>query len=352
MSFIISSKTIFPKNNYNQNEMIDFLATIWPKKKKLVSKFSKNVCVSNRALCLEKKDILNLGSFANRNKIWKEKAVPLMEESILEVLKKSGLEVRDINQFITTSVTGFCIPSIDTIMMNKLDFNENTKRLPLFGFGCLGGVASLNRAHEYLRLNPEHAVLISAVELCSLTFQPEDDSIENLIGTALFGDGAASVIMVGKNHRLVERAKFELLNYDAFFYKNSADTMGWDIRDTGLKLVLNKNVSELVNNNIPRNLMSLLDRSRITKDDITFSISHPGGPKVLEAMEEALEMSNKDFQNSWQSLKEHGNMSSVSVLNVLERSIKDDIANEGEYGVMAAMGPGFNSEISIIRKVR
>ena len=161
MSFIISSKTIFPKNNYNQNEMIDFLATIWPKKKKLVSKFSKNVCVSNRALCLEKKDILNLGSFANRNKIWKEKAVPLMEESILEVLKKSGLEVRDINQFITTSVTGFCIPSIDTIMMNKLDFNENTKRLPLFGFGCLGGVASLNRAHEYLRLNPEHAVLIS-----------------------------------------------------------------------------------------------------------------------------------------------------------------------------------------------
>ncbi|WP_417335860.1 type III polyketide synthase [Halobacteriovorax marinus] len=350
MSYILSSKTVFPKYHYSQSQIVDFLSTLWPKKKNLLAKFSKNVCVDNRSLCITTDEVMRLDSFAMRNDIWKREAIPLVEKSIELVLKDTGVSVEEIDQFITTSVTGFCIPSLDTVIMNKMKFNPRTKRLPLFGFGCLGGVASLNRAHDYLQLNKKGIVLISAVELCSLTFQMQDKSIENLIGTSLFGDGAASVIMVGEEHPLAKKSSYEIVDYDAFFYENSADTMGWDIKDSGFKLVLNKNVSELVNNNIPDNLMELLDKARVRKEDIKFSISHPGGPKVLEAMQDSLDMKEEDFSNSWKSLREHGNMSSVSVLNVLEQSIDDHLGKEGDLGVMAAMGPGFNSEITIIKK--
>ena len=350
MSYILTSKTVFPKYNYTQGQVIEFLSTLWPNREKMLSKFAANVCVDNRAFCISMDEILALDKFSSRNQTWAEKAVPLVKESVRKVLAETGISLDQIDQYITTSVTGLCIPSLDTIIMNDMEFNPRTKRLPLFGFGCLGGVASLNRAHDYLRLNKKGVVLISAVELCSLTFQMDDKSVENMIGTSLFGDGAASVIMVGEDHPLSGRAKYEITDYGAFFYPNSADTMGWEIKDTGFKLVLNKNVSDLVNGNIPDNLSDLLNSSKICKEDIHFSISHPGGPKVLEAMQESLEMKKQDFSNSWNSLKAHGNMSSVSVLNVLETSISNDLGNSGEFGVMAAMGPGFNSEISIIRK--
>lgn len=352
MSFIVSSKSVFPEFEYNQDYFIDFLATNWPDKKEEIAKFAKSVCVDQRALCLDLKEVMGLEGFAQRNQIWREKAYELSQKSIEKVLDDTGLTVNDINFFITTSVTGFAIPSLDALLMNRMEFSERTKRLPLFGFGCLGGVASLNRAHEYLQNHPEDVVLINAVELCSLTFQKDDLTIANLVGTSLFGDGASSVIMVGENHPLAKRSKYKVLNYGTFFYKDSEDTMGWSIRESGFKLLLNKNVSSIVKENIPRNVNDLLKESEINMDDIKFSISHPGGPKVLIAMEEALNLRPEDFANSWESLKEHGNLSSVSVLNVLERSLNSSLGKEGDVGIMAAMGPGFNSEITLIKAIK
>jgi alkylresorcinol/alkylpyrone synthase len=158
--------------------------------------------------------------------------------------------------------------------------------------------------------------------------------------------------MVGENHPLAKRSKYKVLNYGTFFYKDSEDTMGWSIRESGFKLLLNKNVSSIVKENIPRNVNDLLKESEINMDDIKFSISHPGGPKVLIAMEEALNLRPEDFANSWESLKEHGNLSSVSVLNVLERSLNSSLGKEGDVGIMAAMGPGFNSEITLIKAIK
>lgn len=352
MGFIVSSKSAFPKYEYTQDQVVDFLASNWSEKERLVSKFSKSVCVEKRALCLKFEDIIKLSSFAERNEIWQREAFTLAKKSIELVLESTGISLSEIDLFITTSVTGFSIPSLDALLMNRMNFSRNTKRLPLFGLGCLAGVSSLNRAYDYLKSHKKGVVLITAVELCSLTFQQEDLSMENLIGTSLFGDGAGSVIMVGSEHPLAQKAKYEVVDYEAFFYKNSEDTMGWNIRDTGFKLILNKNVSELVEQNIPQNLKQLLNKANVNREDVTFSICHPGGPKVLISMQEALELSEDDFKNSWESLRDHGNLSSASVLNVLEKSIDDNLGEKNHFGVMAAMGPGFNSEITIIKSCK
>ncbi|MCB9093075.1 MAG: type III polyketide synthase [Halobacteriovoraceae bacterium] len=349
MSLILNSHSVFPEHEYDQNYFIDMLVTKWPDKKDAILAFAKGVCVEKRSLCLPLQEIVQLSSFSQRNALWKEKAFELAQKSIAKVFEDTELSLSDINLFITTSVTGFSIPSLDTLLMNKMDFSPNTKRLPLFGFGCLGGVASLNRAHDYLQSHPKDVVLVNAVELCSLTFQQEDLSVANLVGTSLFGDGAASVIMLGKEHPLAHKAHYEICDYGAFFYKNSEDMMGWKIKDSGFKLILNKKVPQIVQENIPQNLKQLLDKNELKNNDIQFSICHPGGPKVLLAIQEALGLDKQHFNESWNSLREHGNLSSVSVLNVLERSIKKQVGRSGEYGLMAAMGPGFNSEISLIK---
>jgi alkylresorcinol/alkylpyrone synthase len=351
MSFILKSHSVFPENVYTQNYFEDFLATHWPDKKAAISQLSKNVCVEKRALCIDLHEVMKLSDFASRNKIWKEQSQKLVKQSIMELFETTSLTLQDVDMFITTSVTGFSIPSLDTLLMNQLEFKQGVKRLPLFGFGCLGGLSSLNRAHDFLQANPDKVVLISAVELCSLTFQAADFSIPNLVGTSLFGDGAASVLMVGRDHPMAKESKYELIDYEAFFYKETEDTMGWDIVNTGFKLILNKNVSDIVYKNIPENTKSLLSSHEVNVGDLKFSISHPGGPKVLIAMQESLGLDKKAFAKSWESLREHGNLSSVSILNVLERSLKENVGEKGEYGVMAAMGPGFNSEISLIKKV-
>lgn len=352
MSFFINAKSVFPTHEYSQNQIEDFFMTIWPENKDHVRQFSKSVGVDKRAFCLRLENILELNSFAQRNSIWKEQAVPLAEESIHKVFEGIELKLSDVDLFITTSVTGFAIPSLDALLMNKMEFKQNVKRMPLFGFGCLGGLASLNRAHEYLENNTNGVVLINAVELCSLTFQQHDRSIPNLVGTSLFADGAAAVIMVGRDHHLAKNAKLEMVDYEAFFYKNTENTMGWNIIDSGFQLILNNNVSEVVGKNIPENLKLLLYKNDLSESDIKFSVSHPGGPKVLLSLQESLGLGKETFQDSWDSLNEHGNLSSVSILNVLEKNLNKDMAETNAYGIMAAMGPGFNSEISIIKRVK
>ncbi len=351
MSFILGVKTSFPENHYTQNQFYDFLSTIWPKHKNLVQKFHSNVQVVERAICLPLQEIVKLNSFAERNKIWKEKALELSTQSIEKILNEYHLKASDIDYLVTTSVTGFSIPSLDALLMNKMEFSSHCKRLPLFGFGCLGGVASLNRASDYLKLNPTKLALVVAVELCSLTFQMQDQSLPNMVGTALFADGSAAVLMAGSEHPLSKEAKFEILNYESFFYPNTQGTMGWNIVDTGFQLVLSGDVAELVEKEISHNAKFLFEKNKIKQEDIQYVVSHPGGPKVLTALALALKLADNDLKHSWDSLKEHGNMSSVSVLNVLEKNITDCQGRSQELGLMLAMGPAFNCEISLIKKI-
>jgi alkylresorcinol/alkylpyrone synthase len=244
---------------------------------------------------------------------------------------------------VATTITGMMAPSLEAIMMNRFPFPTDLLRTPIFGLGCLGGVASLNRAHEFLKSRPDKLAIVMAHEACSLTFQFNDSSMANMVGSSLFGDGAAVVLLAGENHPLYKKSGLVINETRASFYPNTESIMGWEVVDTGFKIVLSGSVPDMVYNNVAQDLKNI----NYTPENFSFVISHPGGPKVLEALAKVTEKSRDDFRFSWESLFENGNMSSVSVLNVLEKNLALG-KKSGEQGLMMAMGPAFNSEMSLV----
>ncbi|MBL7664426.1 MAG: type III polyketide synthase [Bacteriovoracaceae bacterium] len=352
MTKIIQATTVFPENVYSQNQIYDFIATLWPKQSKKLLSFFENVQVKERHLVLPIEKYTELATLVQRNQLWQEHGSKLAKKAVLELFEKTGLNGSEIDYLVTTSVTGFSIPSLDTILMNELNISTNAKRLPLFGFGCLGGCAGINRAHDFLKANPKKAAILVGLELCSLTFQLRDVSVANFVGTSLFGDGAAAVLLVGDEHPLAKTAGFEVVDYQAFFYPKTETTMGWNILETGFQIVLSGDVAQLVENEVPKNSQHILDLNKLSSRDVKFVVSHPGGPKVLKALASSLGLTDEHFQHSWQSLAANGNMSSVSVLNVLERSLTRPLGQKGEMGFLMAMGPGFNSEITLLKQLK
>jgi alkylresorcinol/alkylpyrone synthase len=265
-------------------------------------------------------------------------------------LAKAGLRPDDISLIATTTVTGLAIPTLEARLMNKIAFKKNTKRLPIFGLGCLGGVAGINRVSDYLKGHPKEAALLLATELCSLTFQFQDKSVANLVGTSLFADGSAAVLILGDEHPLSSQGQFQVLSGESFFYPETERIMGWDIVSTGFQIVLSGDVPKIVVEHVKPNIGDFLSANKTTLSDIGFMVSHPGGPKVLDKISEISDRSPLEFKHSWESLAEKGNMSSVSVLHVLEKTIADK-RNKNELGLMLAMGPAFCSEMALIKKL-
>ena len=231
--------------------------------------------------------------------------------------------------------------------MNRLDFKPNTKRVPLLGLGCMAGVAGINRAAEYLVSKPKEALLFLSVELCSLTFQVDDVSVANLVSTGLFGDGAAAVLMVGDEHPLSEKAPLKWLDSESIFFPDTEDVMGWDVSESGLKIILNKNVPDVTEQNLPGPLSEFFKRKEIQRSDIHTFMAHPGGPKVLLAMEKVFDLPERGLHHSWESLRENGNMSSVSVLDIFSRTLKESRGPKGAYALGVAMGPSFSAELGL-----
>jgi alkylresorcinol/alkylpyrone synthase len=247
-------------------------------------------------------------------------------------------------------VTGLAVPSLDARLMNRLALRRDLKRVPIFGLGCVAGAAGLARAADYVRAFPDQAAVLLSVELCSLTLQRDDLSIPNLIATGLFGDGAAAVVVVGEElarARGLVRAP-QILDTCAAFYPNTEEVMGWRIGERGFEIVLSAEVPAMAELHLGGDVASLLGRAGLTQDDITAWIAHPGGPKVLEAMARALELPTAAFERTWRSLREVGNLSSTSVLLVLAEVLADP-PPAGAYGLVLAMGPGFCSELVLVR---
>lgn len=350
MSYIIDLKTSFPKNYYDQNEIVDFISKVWPDKENRIRQFHNNVCVEKRHLALELEEYLNLGDFGNRSLIWKEHTTDLLGTAIQSLLEEHDINPEIIDAMAFTSITGISIPSVDALLMNRFKFKRNLKRMPYFGLGCLGGVAGINRVHDYLKAYPDQCVLFIASELCSLTFQFDDKSVANLVSTGLFADGAAALLMCGNDHPLSKKAKIEVLDNISNFYPNTERTMGWDITKDGFKIVLSGDVAEIVKDNIAGDLSYFLDKNFLKTDQIEHIISHPGGPKVLKALSSATGYCDNKFNHSWDSLKDLGNMSSVSVLDVLKRTLEKGV-KKNDYAVALAMGPAFNSESTLLKGI-
>jgi alkylresorcinol/alkylpyrone synthase len=244
------------------------------------------------------------------------------------------------------TVTGVATPSIDARLMNRLGLPSRVKRVPIFGLGCVGGTAGIARAADYVRAYPDQVAVLLSVELCSLTLQREDLSIPNLIASGLFGDGAAAAVIVGENR---DATGPKIVASRSVFYPDSEDVMGWDISESGFRIVLSADVPEVVRRHLRGDVDSFLDAHGLNRGDIRTWISHPGGPKVLEAMQDALELPDDALESAWRTLRELGNLSSTSVLLVLQEALESPTPEPGSFSVMVAMGPGFCSELVLLR---
>jgi len=356
MPFIVAIETAFPKFKYTQKELIEALTKIWEKKVKNTKRLrsiQENVLVEKRSLSLEIEDYFGELDFTERNKRFLSTALELLEEATTKVLKSSGVQPKEISSLWSNTVTGFAIPSLEARLMNKIAFKANTKRVPILGLGCMAGVAGINRVSDYLKAYPEEAALFLSVECCSLTFQAQDISVANLVSTGLFGDGAAVVLMVGDKHPLAKSAPLETLACESVFFPETEDVMGWDVGASGLKIILNKNVPDVVKNNLPRPLNDFIERQGLSLEDFKTFFAHPGGPKVLLAMEEVLGLPERGLHHSWRSLSENGNMSSVSVLDIFKRHMNeyanDKTKLQGSMAMSLAMGPAFSAELGILK---
>jgi alkylresorcinol/alkylpyrone synthase len=268
------------------------------------------------------------------------------EKAVLEAIKGAGLTVADVDCLITVTVTGVATPSIDARLMNRLGLPSRTKRVPIFGLGCVAGTAGIARAADYVRAYPDQVAVLLSVELCSLTLQREDLSIPNLIASGLFGDGAAAVVVVGEDRNEAGPA---IVASRSIFYPDSEDVMGWEISEDGFRIILSAEVPEVVRRHLRGDVDAFLAEHGLTRDQIATWVSHPGGPKVLEAVQAALEVGDDELELAWRTLREVGNLSSTSVLLVLEETMRAAPPEPGSYGLMIAMGPGFCSELVLLR---
>ncbi len=266
-------------------------------------------------------------------------------------MARAGLDLSQIGALFFVSVTGVASPSIDARLINRMKLPTNFRRTPIFGLGCVAGAAGVARAADYVRAYPDQVAVLLSVELCSLTLQREDLSLANLVSSGLFGDGAAAVVIAGADVKRPEDARDgpEILATGSVFYPDTEEVMGWDISEKGFRIVLSREVPEVVREHLGPDVDALLHAHGFQRSDVGSWVMHTGGPKVLEAAEESLGLKNGEIQASWDCLRRVGNLSSASVLCVLEDVMLNRRPEPGTLGVMAALGPGFCSEVVLLR---
>jgi alkylresorcinol/alkylpyrone synthase len=345
---IASTATAFPKHYFSQQQVVEVLKEYWDEsfgKSGLLERLHYRTGVDGRHFSRPLDEYRALDAWGKANDVWIEVAEELGEHAIDCALKYAGLSRERINAIFFVSVTGVCSPSIDARLVNRMGLPVNIKRNPIFGLGCVAGAAGLARAADYVRAYPDHVAVLLSVELCSLTWQRDDLSVAHLISSGLFGDGAAAVIVAGDN---VPLQGPRIVASHQVFYPDTHDVMGWKISEKGFNIVLSPDVPVVVRENLGRNVDEFLQSQGLTRDDIGSWIMHTGGPKVLEATAEALNLKNGELEVSWEALRRVGNLSSASVLVVLDEVMKHRRPAPGTRSILAAMGPGFCAEILLL----
>ncbi len=338
-----------PPNYVDQEALIAIFRAYWEKKHFNVDRLEdlhRAVRVKGRHLALPLQDYLPLDTFAKSNAAWIRCAADLGEAAVRDALARAGLGPRDVDHLYFVTVTGIATPSLDAQLVNRLGMRSDVKRTPIFGLGCVAGAAGLARASDAVRGHSGEVSLLLSVELCSLTLQREDLSIPNIVASGIFGDGAAAVVLEGGGRG---GPGPRVLATRSVFYPDTEWVMGWDIVDTGFKVVLSAKVPEITRAHVGRDVDAFLASQGLARRDIRHWIAHTGGPKVLEAFEAALELPEGALERSWRSLEEVGNLSSASVLFVLGDLLESGDAREGDLGLLMAMGPGFCAELVLLR---
>jgi alkylresorcinol/alkylpyrone synthase len=350
MSFITKAVTSFPEQIVSQSELKNLLIKVLPEKKDYIEEVMNITAIKSRHFTLPLNYYRDLRDVGKRNIIWKAEALRLQKENIEKLLTKSKIDIADIGLIVSATSSGFTVPSLDALMMNQFNFSPFTKRLPLFGLGSLAGVAGVNRVNDYLISHPASAAILMVTELCSLNFQLEDESNSNIMNTSLFGDGAAALLMVGKNHPMAGVSHYEIIANESIFYPNTERMMECSMNEQGLQIAESLEVPKMIKELVGLKIDNFLNKNFLSKSDINYFIAHPGSPNILEALGETLGHEKDKFFMSWESLKNKGNMSAVSVLHALELTIDSADIAPNSLGLMIAMGPGFCLELTLVKK--
>jgi alkylresorcinol/alkylpyrone synthase len=339
----------FPKHQYDQRVLLSALQRHWGPKvdnAAFMERLQARVGVETRHLALPIEEYYELKSWGRANNHWIEIAQDLGQKAICGALTRAGFATSDLGALFFVSITGISSPSIDARLINRMSLPVNIKRVPIFGLGCVAGAAGISRAADYVLAYPKQVAAVLSVELCSLTLQQEDISIANIISSGLFGDGAAAVLVSGSER---EANGPEILATRSVFYPNSEHVMGWDISEKGFRIVLSREVPEVVEKHLASDVDAFLQDQGLARADIGSWILHTGGPRVLEATAAALDLPEDALAASWACLRRTGNLSSASVLVVLEEVMTKRRPVAGTYSLLAAMGPGFCSELVLLR---
>jgi alkylresorcinol/alkylpyrone synthase len=348
--FIHAVATAPAPHRYEQDALIAAFLENWSKvhhNSRRVEQLHRAVRVGGRNLALPMEDYPSL-NFGAANDAFIRVGTDIGAEAVSRALEEAGLRPRDLDAIYFTTVTGVAAPSIDARLCNRLGLRDNIKRVPMFGLGCVAGAAGISRLADYLRGWPDHVAVLLSVELCSLTLQRADLSIPNLIASGLFGDGAAAVVASGRPSAGPHPGP-EVIATESRFYPDTERVMGWDVGEGGFRIVLSAEVPDMVDRHVVSDVDGFLARQGLSRADIASWVCHPGGPKVLEAFERCLRLPPDALALTWRSLEAVGNLSSASVLHVLRDTLIERRPPSGSYGLMLAMGPGFCSELVLLR---
>jgi len=321
----------------------------------VMNRLHSNSGVDYRHIMFPIEDLGTLEGFGPTNDLWIKGAIDLGQQAIRKALDQVGLTPSDISAIFFTSVTGVACPSIDARLVPLMGFRRDIKRTPIFGLGCVAGAAGISRAVDYVRAYPKEYALLLSVELCSLTWQEADYSMAHLVASGLFGDGAAAVVLAGEETPLAQRPTSvkrpcpRVVDTRSTFYPDTEHLMGWNIDHNGFNIVLSADVPALVKSELRHTVEDFLEDNHLGLGNICSFIFHSGGPKVLQAMESALNLPPCALAASWNSLRQRGNLSSASVLTVMQDFLLHRPGSPGCYSMMGAMGPAFCSELLLLQ---
>ena len=357
MPRILSVSTFKPPHEIQQNQAAELTRALFSERFSNIERLLRvfdNGDIETRNICMPLDWFEKEHDFEERNELYIKHAVDFGVQAVESCLQGENtlnhpIHASEIDAIFFISSSGISTPSIDARIMNLLPFRDDTKRVPIWGLGCAGGAAGISRAFEYCLAYPTANVLVLSVELCSLTFQKDDYSKSNLVGASLFSDGVACALVAGDYSNIKANQPVpKIIATSSKFMPNSEDVMGWDVKNSGLHVVFSKSIPSIITKWLGPFVHEFLNVNELTKDDITHFVAHPGGKKVLESYEVALGFDSSMTDVSRDILRENGNMSSPTILYVLERFMESR-AVAGDFGLMAALGPGFCGELLLLK---